>query len=218
MNSKRLHLILLLIVALLVIGLVGGAYGANKLLNEQASKLVILKARSLALSNEQVGLNRAKKDIKKYADLEKIAHSVVPEDKNQAEAVREIVNIAAANSVTLAAISFPASSLGTGPAAVSPSAPAPAAASPSPSSTGKPNIGGLSQLLPVKSIPGVYQLLITVTGDSNRPVEYSKFINFLSDLEHNRRTAQVSTITIQPDTKNHDFLTFSLTLNEYIKP
>ena len=218
MNSKRLYFILLGVIVLLFVGLAAGAYGANKLLGQQANKLSALKAKSLALAQEQISLNKAKKDIAKYTDLEKIAQSVVPEDKNQAEAVREIVNIANTNSVTLGGITFPASTLGAGLVSNGTGVAA-GAASPSKSPAGSNSkVGALSQLQPVISIPGVYQLPITVTGDSNNQVQYSKFINFLGDLEHNRRTAQVNTITIQPDKKNPDYLTFSLSLSEYIKP
>jgi hypothetical protein len=216
MTSKRLHLIMIAVLVLLFIGLVGGAYGINTLLASRADKLVTLKAKGQALAQEQLSLNQAKKDITTYAGLDKIAQSVVPQDKDQAEAIREIVNLAATNNVSLASITFPASSLGTGPVASSGTTAPPATASPGAAVNSK--VGALSQLTAVKNIPGVYQLPITVVGDSNQPVQYNKFISFLSDLEHDRRTAQVSGITIQPDTKNTSLLTFSLTINEYIKP
>ena len=212
MNSKRVYLVLILLVGLLLIGLVAGAYGVNKLLAKKAVELTQLKAKSQALDQEKVSLTKAKSDIKKYAELEKIAQSVVPEDKNQAAAVREIVKIAESNNVKLASITFPASTLGSGPAGASTPRPAPAAGGGSKSS------GKLSQLEAVKNIPGVYQMVITVNGDSNQPVQYNKFISFLDDLEHNRRTALVSNITIQPNPTNRNLLSFSLTLNQYIKP
>ena len=211
MNGKILHTILLAVIGLLLIGLLAGTYGINKVLSSEASKLTAAKAKSQALEQEQIGLKKAKKDIQKYAELEQIAKAVVPEDKSQAEAVREIVNIAAANNIGLASVNFPASTLGnnllkTGSATASPS---PAAGA---------NTKSLSQLLPVKNIAGVYELTITVNSDPNNPVQYSRFINFLKALESNRRTAQVSSIAIQPNLKNHSLLSFNLTLNEYIKP
>src|ERR1700761_9564426 len=110
-TSKRLYFILITLIGLLLIGLLAGAYGANKLLTVRATKLTNLKAESQALSQEQLSLASAKKEVKTYADLQKIAQSIVPEDKDQAEAVREIVNIASANSISLGAINFPASTL-----------------------------------------------------------------------------------------------------------
>lgn len=207
MTSKRLRLILIALLGILFLGLISGTYEANKLLENQAAKLVTLKAKNEALTSEQQGLVKAKKDIKTYAKLETIAKSVVPQDKDQAEAVREIVNIAEANGISLATISFPASSLGS----IIPQA------SSSVSSTTKSTVS-FSQLQAVKNINGVYLLQISVVSDSNKPVAYDKFISFLSALENNRRTAQVSTISIQPNLANRNLLTFSLSLNEYIKP
>jgi hypothetical protein len=219
MTSKRLHLVFTAVIILLFVGLAAGAYGANKLLSSEANSLTALKAKNQALTQEQQILIKSKSDIKKYAELEKITRSVVPEDKNQAEAVREVVNIASANNIKLASIAFPASSLGSGVKTVSSTgATAAAPSSPAAGAAGGSKSGALSQLLPVKNIPGVYLLVITVSGDPNQPVPYNKFVSFLSSLEHNRRTAQVSTITLQPNNENRSLLSFTLTLNEYIKP
>lgn len=212
MNSKRLHTAFLAILALLLIAMLGGTYGANKLLSAQADKLRVQKAKSQALDQEQVSINKAKRDIKKYSDLNDIATAVVPQDKNQAEAVREIVNIAAANGVTLASVTFPASTLGSLQSNASSGAQAGAATSSGNSASDK-----LSQLTAVSNIPGVYQLPITIKSDQNA-VQYDRFISFLADLERNRRTAQVESITLAPDTNDSSLVTFELTLSEYIKP
>lgn len=216
MNSKRLYYVLIGVIVLMALGMLVGAYGVNSLLTSRSQKLTGLKAKSLALQQEQLSLAAAQKNVKDYSSLEKIAESVVPQDKNQAETVRQIVNIAAANGISLSAINFPASSLGNNVASsVAGAAGAHPAAAPSGNSS---STGNLSQLLPVKNIPGVYVLQITVQSDSNKPVAYSSFINFLNALEHNRRTALISGITLQPSAGNPNLLTFTLTLNEYIKP
>jgi hypothetical protein len=217
MSSKRLYFGLLGLIGLLCIGLLAGAYGANSLLTARANNLTGLKAKSQALALEQQGLVKAKNDIAQYASLEQIAKVVVPEDKSQAEAVREIVNIAATNGVTIGSITFPLSSLGNNVgsanagAGVAPTAPAPTSAASNAQAK-------LSQLLPVKGIPGVYQLTITVVSDPRSPVSYNQVISFLNDLEHDRRTAQVNSIILQPLVTDHNHLTFTITLNEYIKP
>lgn len=222
MSSKRLHTVLIALLVLLFIGLLGGAYGVNKLLVSETNNLLVLKAKNQALTQEQTSFNKAKKDAQRYENLNKIAQAVVPQDKNQAEAVRQIVNIAAKNNVTLAAINFPASTLGSLPnGTAAPAAGAAAAASAAPSaatSAASNKTASLSQLTALKNIPGVYQLPITINNDAAHSVQYANFISFLSDLEHNRRTSQVQTISIQPDAKNRGYITFSLTLNEYIKP
>jgi hypothetical protein len=209
MTSKRLFYVLCGLLCLLVVGLAAGTYSANKLLGKKADQLATLKARSQALDQEKASLVKAKKDLAKYTELENVTKAVVPQDKDQAQTVREIIKLANANGVGLASITFPASSLGATkvPGAASPSTPAAPAAS---------GAGSLSQLQPVKNIPGLYSLTITV--ESGQAISYSQFINFLNDLEHNRRTAQVQTIEITPNSNNRNYLTFKLTLNEYIKP
>lgn len=218
MTSRHIHYVLFGLIGLLVIGLMGGAYQTDKLLTAQATKLVSLKAKSSALDKEQLSLKSVKKQLALYSDLNKTVSSIIPQDKDQANAVREIVNIAAKNKITLGSITFPASTLGT----TSFSKPTPGGASTSskpfttPATTSKTS--SLSQLQPIKDIPGVYNLQITIQGDANVPVPYDQFIAFLSDLEHNRRTAQVNTITLVPDIKDARNLTFSIILDEYIKP
>jgi hypothetical protein len=220
MNSKRLYYGLIGLIGLLCLGLLAGAYGINGMLTTRANTLTSLKAKSQALTQEQASFSVAKENVKKYAGLELIANSVVPQDKSQAQAVRQLVNVAAANGVSLGSISFPASSLGNGVA--SPTAAGTTAASPpAAASAGSAAVSNsakdkLSQLTPVAGIPGVYQLTITVTN--GQPVTYSQLINFLSGLEHDRRTAQVSSIIIQPTAQDPRSLGFTLTLNEYIKP
>lgn len=216
MTSKRFYQLQLSVIVLLCLGLIAGTYAANSMLTARAEKLTSLKAKSQALTQEQQRLTKAKKDVQNYQELYKIAQAVVPKDKNQAQAVREIVKIAADNGVALSSITFPASTLGGGVATTgaSTAAATPAATTPVASAAS----ANLSQLQPVKSIPGVYELVITVQSDANRPVRYERFISFLQALERNRRTAQVSNINIEPKADDGSLLSFNLSLKEYIKP
>jgi hypothetical protein len=198
MKARHLYYTLVGVVVLLCAGLFGIAYATNAILGPQATKLSKLKADAQALQDQESTLAKNKKDIKRYADLNTIAETVVPQDKDQAEAVREIVNIAAQSGIQkLSSITFPSSTLGT---------------------THNSAKANLTQLTPVKGLNGVYELQITVAQDSSNRVPYSQFITFLKKLEQNRRTAQVSGITIQPDTQNPNNVAFTLVINEYIKP
>ena len=210
MSSKRIFYIMNGVVALLVIAIIGSTYVATGQFNKQAVKLSEYKLQHQVLEQEQFGLAKAKKDIATYSSLEQIAKSVVPQDKNQAIAVREIVKIAAASGIKPTGINFPSSSLG-GPAtaAVVPGVPA---------APGAASKQALSQLTPVKGIPGVYNLQITIQQEASSPVPYAKFIDFLSRLEQNRRTAHVTGIVLQPSPKDRTMVSFTLTVDEFIKP
>lgn len=211
MTSKKLFFVQIGIIGLLFVLFIVSAVLISGQLQKKSNELVALKAKSQALDQQKIALAKAKKDIQAYDELYKISKTIVPEDKSQAEAVRQIVKIAQINGVNLASISFPASTLGSGITSVNGTG---SATTPVPQTNKK----SLSQLQPVKSIPGVYLLQITVASDVNKPVPYSKFIAFLSGLEANRRTAQVSNISLQPDQSNKNNITFTLTLNQYIKP
>jgi hypothetical protein len=219
MSPRRLYFGLIGLLCLLFIGLLISVSGINSMFSSRATTLTSLKAKNAALNQEQAGLAVAKEQIKKYAGVQQIAQAVVPEDKDQAEAIREIVNIAAANHVQLSTINFPASSLGS---TAGDSTSSSSGSSTAPVTIGKvkinPQTGNLSQLQPVKNIPGVYVLQLTVQSDANNPVSYNSFINFLTALEYNRRTAQITSITLEPNQDNPNLLSFSLIINEYIKP
>lgn len=197
MNSKRLYQLLVAGIVLLAAGLVVGAYVLNSMLEKQAKTLTEQRKQLAVLDGRELALKQAKADVEKYKDLAAIAKNIVPQDKSQAQTVREIVKLASANNVRLGSFAFPSSTLGV-------------------------KVGGakaeLSQLEKIKDIPGVYGLQIIVQSDGQSLVSYDDFINFLKALEQNRRTAQVSDITINPNSTDPSRITFSLTLQEYIKP
>lgn len=200
-KAKQLNYALISLVCLLALGFVGIAYATNKLLSAPAGKLSKLKADNEVLDGLQTTLAHNKQDIAKYSGLNTIAQTIVPQDKDQAEAVREIVNLAAASGIPkLSSITFPSSSLGT----VTPG-----------THTTNPN---LTQLTPVPGISGVYELPITILQDQASRVSYGQFVAFLSRLENNRRTAQVASITVQPDSNNPNNVAFTLVINEFIRP
>lgn len=198
MNAKRLYFGLVTLIALLGLGFIFAAYEANTILENQSSALVNAKAKSQGAADRQALLAQDKKDIQKYAELNTIAKSVVPQDKDQAEAVNEIVNLAAQSGIPqLSSITFPPSTLG---------------------GTQVKTSAGLTQVTPVKGVSGVYNLQITITQSNNALVPYSSFITFLAKLEQNRRTTQVSSIDVEPDAKNPNLTAFTLVVNEFIKP
>jgi uncharacterized membrane protein len=199
MKAKQLYLILISCCCLIIVLFFGVAYGANKLLAGQANKLSTLRALNGAVQGQQTGLITDKEDVAKYGNLNTIAASIVPQDKDQAEAVQQIVNIANASGIpALTSISFPASTLGI-----------------TTSGSPKPN---MTQLTPVSGISGVYNLGITITQSNTHSVPYANFLKFLSGLEQNRRTAEVTSISIDPDAVNPGDVSFTLVINEFIKP
>lgn len=197
MKSKQLYFVLLTTAVLLALGLGGVAYGSNKVLSAKARQLGDIKARNQAIEQVQASLSKSKTDLTKYKTLNEIAAAVVPQDKDQTQTVREIVKIATDSGIpSLSSVTFPASTLG---------------------AVGKTG-SALTQATPVPGITGVYTIPITVTLGSDSAVPYSKLIAFLKGLEQNRRTSQVTNLVLQPSDKNPDLISFTITINEYIKP
>lgn len=200
MNSRKFFYILVAIVALINIGGIAAVVYGKKVLNTQSDKLTELKVESGTLEDVQRSLVTAKKDIEQYADIEKISKAVVPQEKDQARTVREIIKLAEESSIKIASVSFPTSSLGAKAAG----------GAPTPTTT-------TTQTQKVDGINGVERLEVTVSSNTSNPVRYTDFLAFLQKLEQNRRTSQVSNINIQPVADDRTLLTFSLVLNVYIK-
>lgn len=218
MTSKRLFYILCGVLVLLAAGAVAGVVLGDKQLRAKSDRLVALRTESLALQSQQQSLVQAKKDVQKYSELEKIAKSIVPQDKDQARTVREIVKIADSAGIKISNISFPSSTLGQigAKAPASSSSSSSSSSSAASKSTAAPT--GTTQVKPVEGIAGVYQLEINIQTDSNAPVAYSNLLAFLQKLEQNRRTSQVVSLTVTPSTTDRNKVTFNLVLDVYIKP
>ena len=221
MNAKRAYFLMCGLVVLFLVALVGGAYEINGLLGQKSQKLVNTKAKLESLNQQEISLTKSKKDIVTYSDLYKISRTIVPENKNQAEAVRQIINLASASGVSIQSVTFPPSTLGGGAAAASRTgSTSSSATTASPSAAGGAG-ASLSQLTKVPNIPGVYMLPLTVSGGN---ATYQQLISFLSELEQNRLTALVSQISIAPakdastGSATSGRFTFQLDLDIYIKP
>lgn len=206
MNHQRIYfgMIGLLIISFFVS--IFGTYEINNILNSKSGALASQQTKITSLNSEQLALLNAKSELKKYASLYNIAQSVVPQNKDQTQTVRQIINIAAANNIIIGSITFPSSNLGST-----------ISSSVSTVSIGNPN---LSQLVKVPAIPGVYTLPITITSSSaaNQSSTFNEFIGFLQGLENNRQTAQVTSLLITPNSQNPNDITFNISLNIYIKP
>lgn len=211
MNSKKVFFVMVGVVGLMFVMVIASVVLGDRWLAKKSNQLVNLKADNQVVETQQISLAQAKKDVQQYSELRDIAKQVVPQDKDQALATRQIVSLADQAGVKIASVSFPASNLGQAQtAAGSSGVTAPGTCV----SSGK----AVSQIKPVDNIKGLCQLDITVISDTASPISYAKLISFLMKLEQNRRTAQVSQLSIQPDSKDRTLLNFTLTITVYIKP
>lgn len=213
MTSKRAYFVMLGLFAVSSLMLVALLYFGSQLLSKESAALVDAKATNQALEMQQTELIKAQNDIKRYSNLEEVTQSIVPQDKDQARAVREVVALAQASGVEIASITFPASNLGT---KVTP----PAQTEGSTSTQASPQTSNptISQAKPVQGIKGLYSVEMAIVSPRNQ--DYYAFLNFLSKLEKNRRTAQISKVKIEPEASSgrSTEIKFNVSVNIYLKP
>lgn len=167
MNSKRMFYVLSGCLVILAGLCVSSVVLGNSLLKKSATKLNDLKLETNVIDEQQNSLSQAKRDIEKYTELEQIANSIVPKDKDQAKTVREIIKFGSETGVPIASISFPNSELG--------SIAAPTTGTGATAQTAPP----VSQVKPVEGIKGIYQLELTIQNDKDTPTRYPALISFL---------------------------------------
>lgn len=202
MSPKRTFLVMIGVLAVSSALFVGVAYFGSQLITREGSSLTDLKLEAAVLKKQSDALQRAKRDIKDYEELEAIAKTIVPQDKDQAQTVLELVTLAKASGIDITSVQFPASQLG----------------SASRNSKKKSSDPKLTQLTALSSPKGVYSMRIDLETNKDVPVSYNQLLDFLRRLENNRRTAQVTNISITPDEANRNIVSFTLALTSYVKP
>lgn len=218
LDSKNVRLFLMISLAVCVLGFFGITVFGLSLLSKKSQSLADLKNQSQTADSQLVNLVQAKKDVAKYSYFKSIANTVIPADKNQAQAVLEINQIANDSGISIQSITFPASTLG-GIAGTTPSTGATAQSAVGAAATKT----ALTQAKPVPGVPGLYSLQLTITPatgkdvPANKQVTYAKMLDFLKRIENNRHTAQISQVNIQPATDSQE-ITFSIVINIFIKP
>src|SRR5436190_3006816 len=94
LDSKNVRLFLMIGLAVCVLGFFGITVFGLSLLSKKSQSLADLKNQSQSADSQLVNLVQAKKDVAKYSYFKSIANTVIPADKNQAQAVLEINQIA----------------------------------------------------------------------------------------------------------------------------
>lgn len=221
MNSKRLRLVLLILIGLSALAFMIILVVGSNMLAAKSKDMVKLKLQSATLDGQLTALAQAKKEVERYGHFNAIADEVIPNDKDQAQAVLDISQQASASGIAIQSITFPASTLGR-------AVPAPANNGSSPTNAATaPASKVISQAKPVTGVPGLYSIELTIVPETgshvpdDKQVTYVKLLDLLKRIERNRRTAQITQVNIQPlgsEGAPSQFINFSLTINIFIKP
>ena len=215
MSQRKLRLIFLGCLGGVAILFFATVLSGLNFLSAQSQRLVELKQQNSAADAQVSSLAASKKQVEQYAYFNTVAKTVLPSDKDQAQAATDIFKLADQAGISIANITFPASSLGSKPAAATSDA------------TTASSQSAISQAKPVEGIAGLYSLELTITPQTGTGVEdakkvtYEKLLDFLGRIERNRRTAQITQVNIQPEASDSgpsQFIDFTLTINIFIKP
>ncbi len=192
MNSKQLNLTLLGLCGLFGVIFFGALFIGIQMLQSHSDNLQAAVNEREVVEQQEVALITAQADIDRYSELEELSKRIIPQEKDQARTVREIIQIAEQANVDITAINFPSSELGDDDEQI------------------------ITQATPVEGLRGLFELRITVQISGN--TTFSQLINFLEGLETNRRTSQVQSVTITPDRQNRNVLTPTIELSVYLSP
>ncbi len=211
MSIKKKALILRILLGVSVLIFFVTLFFGLGMLSKKSKSLSKLRLDDSITKAQLDSLTQAKAEVEKYGYYQSIAKAVIPNDKDQAQAVVDIFTIADLAGLSLQTLTFPNSTLG-----VSGSGGVTSSAVPESKSI-------LSQAKPVTGITGLYSIEVilspentTQTPDNKKPT-YPKMLDFLERIEKNQRTAQITALNIEP-IDGSDKINFSLTLNIFIKP
>jgi hypothetical protein len=211
-SARQLRFLLLGLLGVVVIVFIATAVLGLSNLSRKSAQLVELKLKSKTLDAQLASLGVAKKQVEQYSYFNEVAKTVLPSDKDQAKAVLTIFKLANEANIAIASITFPTSNLGIG--------------SGSASATGSSS-SAISQAKPVEGINGLYSLQLTIAPETgqivpeDKVVTYPKFLDFLKRIERDRRTAQITQVSIQPEIDNSGptkAITFTLVVNIFMRP
>lgn len=220
MNAKKLNRYLLIA---FVLGLTLAGWMVR-----YASKSFVASNDQLQSARQEVSNLETKRDDllaaktilnDKIFDVESLSKAL-PTDKDQARVLKELYAISEVANVTIESVEFPASTLGSQTVAK----PSASTSTNDKSSTTQQKV--ISQATPVKDIPGVQSIQVSLGAISSRSlgggqngVRYPEMISFIKQLEHNIRTIQIRSIDISPvgAINGEPLYSINLTLNIFVR-
>jgi hypothetical protein len=130
------------------------------------------------------------KILQENADIAEIIQGVVPSEKDQARAVRELNTIASDTGLKVISVIFPRSDLVTTKKQTS-----------SAESDTKTNVPTISQAKTIKGLNGVLGVDVSVEVSSlnGSRISTDQMLNFLRQVENNRRNMRITSINFSGD-------------------
>lgn len=183
MNSpKKVYFLLIAIFFVVGASIAAMLYLSKNFLSVSEDELVEAKL-EIAKQEETERIYRENiNNLEEFSKVATILEEVIPQEKDQARAVREIDLIAKQNGLAINTLSFPSSDL---------NKPAPASGA-----AAQPINNAVSQAKPIAGLPGVLGININIElrSSNNSSISTDQLLGMLRDLENNRRNMRVTSI------------------------
>lgn len=202
-SSKKVYFALIAAFTLITANIFGMLYFSKNFLSKSEDELIAAKLEIVKQEEIEKTYRQNINNLEKFAQTASILEEVIPKEKDQAVAVREIDAIAKQNGMTINTLSFPSSDLNK------------KAATPTTSSNTTATSTAISQAKPVKGLTGVLGIDINVELRSTNEgaISTDQLLGMLRALENNRRNMRVTSINY-----NAGDQTVDIKLIIFIKP
>lgn len=187
LTSQNAFYLLLAVLIISIVAVIFMLKWANGQLEAKSNAIAEKREQSAMLERQTEQARLYKTELEELGDLTEVVDTILPESKSQENVVGELVDIAAKRGLKLENIAFAGSADEKNPET--------------------------SQTEKVKELPGVFALKVETQIVTN----YENVLQFLEDLENNRRQFEVTSLAIEPKEDGVNF-TASLSISTYIKP
>lgn len=202
-NAKKMYFILIAVLVLMGVAIMSMLYLSRDYMASSEKELVAAKLEIIKLNATEEVYTENINNLKKYGNMADILKQVVPSEKDQAKAVRELNQIMVENGFKINTIAFQSSQLNKKTTVVK---------NPDPAVVAAPSV---SQAKPVKGLQGVMAMDVNVqiTSHDESPVTTNQILGMLHQIENNRRNMRVSSINFNAGEES-----VSIKLKLFIKP
>jgi Tfp pilus assembly protein PilO len=165
---------------------VASLYWSKSQLDQRSETIDEKRQQTAELDSKIDAAIKLRQELEVKSELVTVTEEILPSSKSQENIVGELIDIAANRGLKLASIAFSG---------------AQSSADPETSQTEK-----------VDGLPGVFSLNVTTSIET----DYENVLQFLEDLENNKRQFEVTSLSISPNEGSQ--FTVSLSIVTYIKP
>lgn len=211
MTPKKVYYLLISLLVIVVLGIIGAAYFSNTFLKRSSNALVEAKLELYKIDETESTYRKNKLLLEQNQDIATILSSIVPSEKDQARAVREISRIASEKGLSVRSIRFPSSDLVAKNTKTTTNA-----NGTTPSPTAGPTV---SQAKPVNGLTGVLGMNVELEIANANPanaISTDQMLGFLEEIENNRRNIRVTSVSYGPAIEEGKIINMDTIL--FIKP